>query len=82
MTTRDHQKSGKGFKSKGWKPDTAWDIRKGKILFKSGGVIQSLSEMNPQNREKDHKLSLGRTGNQEHQKPGSSYKRRSWTFKD
>ena len=56
MTTRDHQKSGKLFKRKGWKPDTTWDIKKGKILFKSGGVVQSLSEMNLQRREKGCEL--------------------------
>ena len=29
MTRRDNQKFGKGFKSKGWKVDTVWDIGKG-----------------------------------------------------
>ena len=47
ITTKDHPKSGRGFKSKGWIPDTAWDIKEGNILFKSGVVIQRLSDMNP-----------------------------------
>ena len=57
ITTRDHQKSRRGFKSKGWIPDTVWDIKEGNILFKSGGVIQSLSDMNPQRKEKGCELS-------------------------
>ena len=57
ITTREYQKLGKGFKSKGWKADTAWDIKKEKIMFKSGGVIQSLGNINPQSREKKCELS-------------------------
>ena len=45
-------KFGKGFKSKGWKVDKTSNIRKGNIMFKSGGISKSLDDIYSQNREK------------------------------
>ena len=62
-TMKHHQKSGKGFKRKCWVADTTWDMSKEKIVFKSGGIIQSLSEIqslnkiDPETGERKYKFS-------------------------
>ena len=77
----------KGSKRNGWEANEAQEMSKEKLVFKSGGIVQSLSEIqtineiDPETGEKKYKFSQEEMAIKEHEKFGSTYDRRSWTFR-
>ena len=77
----------KGSDRKGREADESHEISKKKLVFQSGGIFQSLSEIQTTNEidpvtgEKKVPSSFGKKWLPKHEKFGSTYNRRSWTFR-